>query len=165
MRLTRPAFRTELTSFPHAGADATCLHHARLEVLSPARWRLHRTIGVLCGRETSRGPRPILCKEEAERGPLARSSQVWGRGSPRPADSAIVRDRGAGASVQSPRRAQGGRPMGVGAFNDAASQPCQSPFLRLIPSASSAASGALVPLPHARKNLSRSNAGSRLNLY
>jgi hypothetical protein len=30
-----PAFGTELTSFPSAGADDTCLHHTRIEVLSP----------------------------------------------------------------------------------------------------------------------------------
>jgi hypothetical protein len=30
-----PAFGTELTSFPSASADATCLHHTCREVLSP----------------------------------------------------------------------------------------------------------------------------------
>jgi hypothetical protein len=35
----------ELTSFRCAGAEATCLHHTRIEALSPARWRLHRASG------------------------------------------------------------------------------------------------------------------------
>ena len=34
-RLTMPAFETELTLFPYAGANETCLHHTRIEVLSP----------------------------------------------------------------------------------------------------------------------------------
>jgi hypothetical protein len=65
---------------------------------------------VLCDRATSRGPRPRLFNEAAERFPRAREAQVWGRGRTRPADSAIGRAGGAGARVPAPRREQGERP-------------------------------------------------------
>src|ERR671923_1452430 len=97
----------ELTSFLRAGADATCLHHTRMEVLSPRGGDCTGLVGVLCDLETSQCPRPVLVKEGAERLPLAREAQVRGRGRTRLSCSAIVMRRGAGTSVPSTRRAQG----------------------------------------------------------
>jgi hypothetical protein len=62
----------ELTSFRRAGADDTCLHHTRMEVLSPRGGDCTGPVVVLCDLETSRGPRTVLVKEGAERVPLAR---------------------------------------------------------------------------------------------
>jgi hypothetical protein len=67
----------------------------------------HEPLVARGDRETSRGPRTVLFTEGAERFPLAREGQVRVRGRPRPASSAIVRDRGAGARGQATRRDQG----------------------------------------------------------
>jgi hypothetical protein len=69
-----------------------------------------------CDLETYWCPPTVLVKEVAEQGLFARECQVRVRGSTCPAYSAIVRYRGAGASVQSTRRDQGGKayvPIGV----------------------------------------------------
>jgi hypothetical protein len=99
--------KRELTAFPRAGADATCLHHTRIEVLSPPGGDCTGLVGVLCDLETSQCPRTVLVKEGAERLALASEYQVRGRGSTRLSCSAIVIMRGAGTSVQSTRRDQG----------------------------------------------------------
>jgi len=80
----------ELTSLPRAGADATCLHHTRMEVLSPRGGDCPGRVVVLRDLETSRCPRPVRVKEGAERVPLARESQVRGRGRTRLSYSAIL---------------------------------------------------------------------------
>ena len=85
-----PAFGIELTSFPQAGADDTCLHHTRIEVLSPSSGDCIETGIISCDLETSRCPRPVRVKEGAERVPLARESQVRGRGRTRLSYSAIL---------------------------------------------------------------------------
>jgi phosphatidylserine/phosphatidylglycerophosphate/cardiolipin synthase-like enzyme len=53
----------ELTSFPGAGADDTCLHQTLIEALSPERGRPQRERRVtLCGLETYQCPRTVLDK-------------------------------------------------------------------------------------------------------
>jgi hypothetical protein len=80
-----------------------------MEVLSPRGGDCTGLVGVLCDRETDQGPRTVLVKEGAERVPLAREYQGWGRGSTGLSGSAIVLMRGAGPSVPSTRRDQGGQ--------------------------------------------------------
>ena len=58
----------ELTSFPRAGADDTCLHQTLIEALSPSKRRLQRDHeDIPCGLETYQCPRTVLVKEVAER--------------------------------------------------------------------------------------------------
>jgi hypothetical protein len=63
--------KRELTSFPRAGADATCLHQTLIEVLSPPGGDCTGLVGVLCDLETYQCPRTVLVKEGAERLALA----------------------------------------------------------------------------------------------
>ena len=56
----------ELASFPCAGADDTCLHHTRIEVLSPRGGDCTEPVLALCDLETYRCPRTVLVKEVAE---------------------------------------------------------------------------------------------------
>jgi hypothetical protein len=55
-----------LTSFPRAGADDTCLHHTRIEVLSSQGDDCTELVVVLCDLETYQCPRTVLVKEVAE---------------------------------------------------------------------------------------------------
>jgi len=62
-----------------------------MEALSPWRQRLQRAVwGTLYGRETSRGPPPVLFNAQAEQLGFASEGLVRGRGSPRQADMTIA---------------------------------------------------------------------------
>jgi hypothetical protein len=122
------------------------LHHTRLEVLPPSRWRWQRDVGL-----SSRPSQPI--------GALIPSSATGRR---HVVQAPVSCRRGGGAApltlgrpspaVQEPervsqqaQRAQGGWPLCAWACPDAARPSEQSPLLRLPPGTSSAASGAPPP--------------------
>ena len=65
-RLTMPAFGTELTSFPYAGANETCLHQTLIEVLSPRGGDGTEPVHSSGDLETYRCPPTVLVKEVAE---------------------------------------------------------------------------------------------------
>ena len=97
-----------------ACADDVCLHHTRLEALSPSRWREQRARSLgLCGLEPSLGPHAVLFREGAERASFAREGQVRGRGSPPRPWASLAACEGAGACVPARRAcplAPSGRP-------------------------------------------------------
>jgi hypothetical protein len=165
LRLTMPAFGTALTSCPSAGTDAAGLHHTLLEAQAPREAAMaERPLGMLGGRETYECPPTVLVQAGAERMPSARECQVRGRGSPRPACSSLVTAVGAGVSVPATARDQGYRPLGSEAFSAAAVQLYEPPLTRRIPAASREAAGSSPPRHDAWRNVSPSNAGSRVNL-